>query len=54
MGCVYHVWLHRVAIGTDGDLGYADAFGVFQDYYSEHEPFKESGDIAVIGTCAMV
>lgn len=35
-------------------VGYADAFGVFQDYYSEHEPFKKSGNIAVIGTCAMV
>jgi hypothetical protein len=39
---------------TDEEIGYADAFGVFQDYYSEHEPFKESGNIAVIGTCAMV
>lgn len=35
-------------------LGYAFAFGVFQDYYSATEPFKGSGNIAVIGTCAMV
>ncbi|KAJ5142445.1 uncharacterized protein N7515_001232 [Penicillium bovifimosum] len=33
--------------------GYAFAFGIFQDYYSTHEPFKGSGNIAVIGTCAM-
>jgi hypothetical protein len=36
------------------DQGYAFSFGVFQDYYSVHEPFKESKNIAVIGTCAMV
>ena len=34
--------------------GYALTFGIFQDYYSEHEPFKGSGGIPVIGTCAMV
>ncbi|KAJ5497642.1 Major facilitator superfamily domain general substrate transporter [Penicillium expansum] len=33
--------------------GYAFAFGIFQDYYSTHEPFKGSENIAVIGTCAM-
>ncbi|KAJ5634300.1 hypothetical protein N7528_002142 [Penicillium herquei] len=33
--------------------GYAFAFGIFQDYYSVHEPFKGSENIAVIGTCAM-
>lgn len=44
----------EVHAGANEGIGYADAFGVFQDYYSEHEPFKESDDIAVIGTCAMV
>ncbi|KAJ5369207.1 uncharacterized protein N7496_008967 [Penicillium cataractarum] len=33
--------------------GWADAFGIFQDYYSVHEPFKVSENIAVIGTCGM-
>ncbi|KAJ5084940.1 hypothetical protein NUU61_009519 [Penicillium alfredii] len=33
--------------------GYAFAFGIFQDYYSTHAPFQGSGNIAVIGTCAM-
>ncbi|KAL1962243.1 hypothetical protein VTN77DRAFT_9899 [Rasamsonia byssochlamydoides] len=33
--------------------GFAFAFGIFQDYYSTHEPFKQSGNIAAIGTCAM-
>jgi hypothetical protein len=34
--------------------GFTFSYGIFQDYYSSHEPFKSSGDIAVIGTCAMV
>jgi len=34
--------------------GFTFSYGIFQDYYSTHEPFKSSGDIAVIGTCAMV
>ncbi|KAH8879903.1 MFS general substrate transporter [Thozetella sp. PMI_491] len=33
--------------------GFPFAFGVFQDYYSSHEPFAGSDNIAVIGTCAM-
>lgn len=36
------------------EIGYAFSFGIFQDYYSVHEPFRGSGNIAVIGTCAMV
>lgn len=36
------------------DLGFPFAFGVFQNYYSTHEPFAGSSQIAVIGTCAMV
>jgi hypothetical protein len=37
-----------------GYLGFTFSFGIFQDYYSTHEPFKSSGDTAVDGTCAMV
>ncbi|KAK7756067.1 hypothetical protein SLS62_002010 [Diatrype stigma] len=33
--------------------GFPFSFGVFQDYYSSHEPFAGSSNIAVIGTCAM-
>ncbi|KAJ5900082.1 hypothetical protein N7495_004826 [Penicillium taxi] len=33
--------------------GFTFSFGIFQDYYSTNEPFKSSGDIAVVGTCAM-
>lgn len=35
-------------------LGFPFSFGIFQQYYSTHEPFKSSGNVAVIGTCAMV
>lgn len=35
-------------------IGFTFSYGIFQDYYSTHEPFKSSGDIAVVGTCAMV
>jgi len=34
--------------------GFPFSYGVFQEYYSTHEPFAGSGNIAVIGTCAMV
>ncbi|KAI1402545.1 MFS general substrate transporter [Hypoxylon fuscum] len=33
--------------------GFPFAFGVFQDYYSTHEPFAGSPNVAVIGTCSM-
>ncbi|KAI5461945.1 major facilitator superfamily domain-containing protein [Mariannaea sp. PMI_226] len=33
--------------------GFPFSFGVFQDYYSTHEPFAGSTKIAVIGTCAL-
>ncbi|KAF2141627.1 uncharacterized protein K452DRAFT_326745 [Aplosporella prunicola CBS 121167] len=33
--------------------GFGFTFGVFQDYYSSHEPFAGSANIAVVGTCAM-
>ncbi|KAJ5784592.1 uncharacterized protein N7503_009804 [Penicillium pulvis] len=50
-----HAWLFLLAATMLEALvwGYAFSFGVFQDYYSVHEPFKGSKNIAVIGTCAM-
>ena len=33
--------------------GFPYAFGLFQEYYSTHEPFASSKNIPVIGTCAM-
>ncbi|KHO00412.1 MFS monocarboxylate transporter [Metarhizium album ARSEF 1941] len=33
--------------------GFPFSFGVFQDYYSTHEPFAASSQIPIIGTCAM-
>ncbi|KAI9155025.1 MFS transporter asaE [Paramyrothecium foliicola] len=33
--------------------GFPYSFGIFQDYYRAHDNFKESSDIAVIGTCAL-
>ncbi|KAH6884797.1 major facilitator superfamily domain-containing protein [Thelonectria olida] len=33
--------------------GFPFSFGVFQDYYSTHEPFAGSTKIAIIGTCSM-
>ncbi|KAI1649211.1 MFS general substrate transporter [Daldinia loculata] len=33
--------------------GFPFAFGVFQDYYSTHEPFAGSPNVVVIGTCAV-
>ncbi|GFP58437.1 MFS-type transporter pynF [Trichoderma asperellum] len=32
--------------------GFPFAFGIFQDYYRTHEPFKGSSKTAIIGTCA--
>lgn len=34
--------------------GFPFTFGLFQEYYSTHEPFASQGNTAVIGTCAMV
>ena len=34
--------------------GFAFTYGVFQAYYSEIPQFKNTGNIAVVGTCAMV
>ncbi|KAJ5151330.1 uncharacterized protein N7482_010582 [Penicillium canariense] len=48
-------WLFLLAAAILEALvwGYAFSFGIFQDYYSAHAPFQGSGNIAVIGTCAM-
>ncbi|KAH7149022.1 major facilitator superfamily domain-containing protein [Dactylonectria estremocensis] len=48
-------WLFLAACFTVEALtwGFPFAFGVFQDYYSTHEPFSGSSEIAVIGTCSM-
>ena len=34
--------------------GFGFSFGVFQDYYSSHEPYASSGNIALIGTLTLV
>lgn len=34
--------------------GFPFTFGLFQEFYSTHEPFASSSGVAVIGTCAMV
>lgn len=49
-------WLYLAACFVIEALvwGFGYAFGVFQDYYSTHEPFKGSKNIPVIGTTAMV
>ncbi|KAF2180501.1 MFS general substrate transporter [Zopfia rhizophila CBS 207.26] len=33
--------------------GFPASYGVFQEYYSTHEPFAGSSNIAVVGACAM-
>ncbi|KAF2787109.1 MFS general substrate transporter [Melanomma pulvis-pyrius CBS 109.77] len=33
--------------------GFPSTYGVFQEYYSTHEPFAGSNNIPVVGTCAM-
>ncbi|KAF2714195.1 MFS general substrate transporter [Pleomassaria siparia CBS 279.74] len=33
--------------------GFPSTYGVFQEYYSTHEPFAGSSNIPVVGTCAM-
>lgn len=35
-------------------LGFGFSFGIFQDYYSSHEPFSSSSSIAAIGTTTSV
>ncbi|KAJ5232593.1 hypothetical protein N7468_005549 [Penicillium chermesinum] len=33
--------------------GFAFTYGIFQEYYSRMEEFRDSGNIAIVGTCAM-
>ncbi|KAL5407413.1 hypothetical protein PMIN06_004653 [Paraphaeosphaeria minitans] len=33
--------------------GFGSSYGIFQEYYSTHEPFAGSSNIAVVGACAM-
>ena len=49
-------WLFLIACFMVEALvwGFPYAFGIFQQYYSENEPFAGSPNIAVIGTCSMV
>lgn len=49
-------WLFLVACWAVEALvfGFGFSFGVFQDFYSNREPFAHSGHIAVIGTTTMV
>lgn len=48
-------WLFLVACWAVEALvfGFGFSFGVFQDFYSNREPFAHSGHIAVIGTTTM-
>ncbi|KAK2612603.1 hypothetical protein QQS21_001375 [Conoideocrella luteorostrata] len=50
-----HAWFFLLACFFVEALtwGFPYSFGVFQDYYSTHEPFAGSEQIPVIGTCAM-
>lgn len=34
--------------------GFSFSFGIFQEYYSTHEPFAGQSNIALTGTCVMV
>lgn len=45
---------HSSSILTRAQPGFGFSFGVFQDFYSNREPFAHSGHIAVIGTTTMV
>jgi hypothetical protein len=50
-----HAWLFLFSCVMLEALcwGFPSIFGVFQSYYSTHEPFAGSDNIAVIGTCAL-
>lgn len=52
LGCEDHSY--PPILLSDASQGFPFAYGVFQDYYSTHEPFAGSKDITIIGTCAMV
>ncbi|KAF2443009.1 MFS general substrate transporter [Karstenula rhodostoma CBS 690.94] len=50
-----HAWLFLFScFMLEGMIwGFGSSYGVFQEYYSTHEPFAGSANIAVVGACAM-
>ncbi|KAG6362160.1 hypothetical protein INS49_010390 [Diaporthe citri] len=44
-------WLFLAACFRHRGAGFPFSFGIFQKYYSSHEPFRGSGNIAIVGTC---
>ncbi|KAI1435196.1 major facilitator superfamily transporter [Xylaria sp. CBS 124048] len=48
-------WLFLAAVfAVDAVVwGFPFAFGIFQDYYNSHEPFKGQPNVAIIGTSTM-
>jgi hypothetical protein len=34
--------------------GFPASYGIFQEYYTNNEPFVGSGSLAIVGACAMV
>ncbi|KAJ4291673.1 hypothetical protein N0V90_009568 [Kalmusia sp. IMI 367209] len=50
-----HAWLFLFSCFMLEGLiwGFAASYGIFQEYYSTHEPFAGSSNIAVVGACAM-
>ncbi|KAG6214141.1 hypothetical protein E4U34_006316, partial [Claviceps purpurea] len=50
-----HAWFFLTACFVVEALtwGFPSTFGLFQNYYSTHEPFAGSEQIPIIGTCAM-
>jgi hypothetical protein len=34
--------------------GFPASYGIFQEYYTNNEPFVGSSSLAVVGACAMV
>ena len=45
---------HRTDHVDTTNIGLPFTYGVFQNYYSTHEPFQGSGNFAIIGTTALV
>ncbi|KAF7529170.1 hypothetical protein G7054_g9942 [Neopestalotiopsis clavispora] len=48
-------WLFLAACWSVEALiwGFGFSFGIFQDYYTSHEPFEGAGNVAAIGTSAL-
>ena len=55
MSTLASVFISPLSVLTkENNPGFGFSFGVFQDFYSTHEPFAGSGNIAVIGTTTLV